>query len=91
MAGQVPPQGPIPDLRSMTELLQAPTDGVRDAIVTQIGKLTKALQERPQGVLLSNTVPNPREDLKAITTRSGVTLAGPSVPPPPLSSSKEVE
>nr|GEW75490.1 reverse transcriptase domain-containing protein [Tanacetum cinerariifolium] len=35
------------------------------------------------GSLPSNTVPNPREDLKAITTRSGVTLAGPSVPPPP--------
>ncbi|GJT09147.1 hypothetical protein Tco_0843609 [Tanacetum coccineum] len=33
MAGQAPPQGPIPDLRSMEELLQAPTDGVRDAIV----------------------------------------------------------
>ncbi|GJU54284.1 reverse transcriptase domain-containing protein [Tanacetum coccineum] len=46
--------------------------------------------ERPQGVLPSNTVPNPQEDLKVITTQSGVTLAGPSVPPPPLSSSKEV-
>nr|GEU57196.1 DNA-directed DNA polymerase [Tanacetum cinerariifolium] len=33
------------------------------------------------GSLPSNTVPNPWEDLKAITTRSGVTLAGPSVPP----------
>ncbi|GJZ93084.1 hypothetical protein Tco_0665149 [Tanacetum coccineum] len=33
MAGQVPPQGPIPDLRPMEELLQAPTDGVGDAIV----------------------------------------------------------
>ncbi|GJR49812.1 reverse transcriptase domain-containing protein [Tanacetum coccineum] len=33
MAGQAPPQGPIPDLRSMKELLQAPTDGVGDAIV----------------------------------------------------------
>ncbi|GJV12574.1 reverse transcriptase domain-containing protein, partial [Tanacetum coccineum] len=53
--------------------------------------LQRALQERPQGVLLSNTVPNPREDLKAITTRSDVTLAGPLVPPPPLSSSSEVE
>nr|GEZ16226.1 hypothetical protein [Tanacetum cinerariifolium] len=31
------------------------------------------------------------EDLKVITTRSGVTLARPLVPPPPLSSSKEVE
>nr|GEU73664.1 reverse transcriptase domain-containing protein [Tanacetum cinerariifolium] len=38
--------------------------------------------------LPSNTVPNPREDLKAITTRSGDTLAGPSVSP--SSSSKEV-
>nr|GFA72490.1 hypothetical protein [Tanacetum cinerariifolium] len=35
------------------------------------------------GSLPSNTVPNPREDLKAITTRSSVTLVGPSVYPPP--------
>ncbi|GKA64854.1 hypothetical protein Tco_0764561, partial [Tanacetum coccineum] len=33
MAGQAPPQGLIPDLRSMEELLQAPTDGVGDAII----------------------------------------------------------
>nr|GEU48803.1 DNA-directed DNA polymerase [Tanacetum cinerariifolium] len=37
------------------------------------------------GSLPSNTVPNPQEDLKVITTRSGVTLARPSVSPPPLS------
>ncbi|GJR20082.1 reverse transcriptase domain-containing protein [Tanacetum coccineum] len=36
MAGQAPPQGPIPDLRSMEELLQAPTDGVGDAIVLML-------------------------------------------------------
>nr|GEV69030.1 hypothetical protein [Tanacetum cinerariifolium] len=41
------------------------------------------------GSLSSNTVPNPREDLKVITTRSGVTLAGPSVSP--SSSFKEVD
>ncbi|GKD06123.1 reverse transcriptase domain-containing protein, partial [Tanacetum coccineum] len=35
------------------------------------------------GLLPSNTVPNPREDLKAITTRSRATLAGPLVSPPP--------
>nr|GEU77918.1 DNA-directed DNA polymerase [Tanacetum cinerariifolium] len=40
------------------------------------------------GSLPRNTIPNPREDLKAITTRSGVTLAGPSVSPPPF---KEVD
>nr|GEU41681.1 DNA-directed DNA polymerase [Tanacetum cinerariifolium] len=33
--------------------------------------------------LPSNTIPNPHEDLKAITTRSGVTLARPSVSPSP--------
>nr|GEY13884.1 hypothetical protein [Tanacetum cinerariifolium] len=40
------------------------------------------------GSLPSNTVPNPQEDLKAMTTRSGVTFAGPSVSPS-SSSSKE--
>ncbi|GKB63690.1 reverse transcriptase domain-containing protein [Tanacetum coccineum] len=54
--------------------------------------MEKAFNERPQGVLPSNTIPNPQEDIKVITTRNGMTLAGPSVPPPPLSSSsKEVE
>nr|GEZ16317.1 hypothetical protein [Tanacetum cinerariifolium] len=33
------------------------------------------------GSLPSNIVPNPRADLKVITTQSGVTLAGPSVSP----------
>ncbi|GJZ89214.1 reverse transcriptase domain-containing protein, partial [Tanacetum coccineum] len=55
-------------------------------------KMEKAFNERPQGALPSNTIPNPREDVKVITTRSGMTLARPSVPPPnPSSSSKEVE
>nr|GFC43443.1 reverse transcriptase domain-containing protein [Tanacetum cinerariifolium] len=47
-----------------------------------------ALADLGTGSLPSNTVPNPREDLKAITTRSDVTLAGPSVSPP---LSKEVD
>ncbi|GJV27960.1 reverse transcriptase domain-containing protein [Tanacetum coccineum] len=56
------------------------------------GILAKAIQERPQGALPSDTVPNPRGEIKAITTRSGSVLAGPSIPPPTLSSSsKEVE
>nr|GEZ16176.1 reverse transcriptase domain-containing protein [Tanacetum cinerariifolium] len=53
-------------------------------------RIEKSLQERPQGTLPSNTEPNPRADIKAITTRSGIILDGPSVPPPPLSF-KEVE
>ncbi|GKD50724.1 hypothetical protein Tco_1279700 [Tanacetum coccineum] len=61
-------------------------------LANQMTKMEKAFNERPQGALPSNTIPNPREDIKVITTRSGMTLAGPSVPPHnPSSSSKEVE
>ncbi|GKA32655.1 hypothetical protein Tco_0719022 [Tanacetum coccineum] len=57
-----------------------------------MGQMQKTLQERPYGVLPSNTVPNRREELKAITTWSGIVLAEHSIPLPPLySSSKEVE
>ncbi|GKA94784.1 reverse transcriptase domain-containing protein [Tanacetum coccineum] len=43
------------------------------------------------GSLPSNTVANPRGDMKAITTRSGVYYHGPSIPPPPSSLPKVVE
>ncbi|GKC65962.1 hypothetical protein Tco_1098560 [Tanacetum coccineum] len=44
-------------------------------------------QASTSGNLSSNTIPNPKGEMKSITTRSGATLAGPSVPPP--SPSKE--
>ncbi|GKB22990.1 reverse transcriptase domain-containing protein [Tanacetum coccineum] len=43
------------------------------------------------GSLPSNTVANPRSDMKAITTRSRVSYDGPQVPPPPSSLPKVVE
>nr|GEV96035.1 hypothetical protein [Tanacetum cinerariifolium] len=44
------------------------------------------------GSLPSNTITNPRGEIKAITTQSGIVLDGPSVPPPPpFASTKEVE
>ncbi|GJY57607.1 reverse transcriptase domain-containing protein [Tanacetum coccineum] len=43
------------------------------------------------GSLPSNTVANPRGDIKSITTRSGVSYDGPSIPPPPSSFPKVVE
>ncbi|GJZ50476.1 reverse transcriptase domain-containing protein [Tanacetum coccineum] len=43
------------------------------------------------GSLPSNTVSNPRGDMKSITTRSGVSYDGPQVPPPPSSPPKVVE
>ncbi|GJU65568.1 reverse transcriptase domain-containing protein, partial [Tanacetum coccineum] len=46
-------------------------------------------QASTSGTLPSNTIPNPKGEMKAITTRSGATLAGPSIPPP--SPTKEVD
>ncbi|GKA52515.1 reverse transcriptase domain-containing protein [Tanacetum coccineum] len=43
------------------------------------------------GSLPSNTVANPRGDMKAITTRSGVSYDGPQVSPPPSFLPKVVE
>ncbi|GKD08972.1 hypothetical protein Tco_1188657 [Tanacetum coccineum] len=43
------------------------------------------------GSLPSNTVANPRGDVKAITTRSGVAYNGPTILPTPSPHSKEVE
>nr|GFA82328.1 hypothetical protein [Tanacetum cinerariifolium] len=41
--------------------------------------------------LPSNTVANPKGELKAITTRSGLVIDGPTVPTPPTSINKEVD
>nr|GEX14157.1 reverse transcriptase domain-containing protein [Tanacetum cinerariifolium] len=43
------------------------------------------------GSLPSNTVANPKGELKAITTRSGIVLNGPSVPTPPPFINPEVD
>nr|GEV53980.1 reverse transcriptase domain-containing protein [Tanacetum cinerariifolium] len=56
-------------------------------------RMSQTNQQVNVGALPSNTIPNPREDVKVITKRSGMTLAGHSVPPPNPSSSsfKEVK
>ncbi|GKD42674.1 reverse transcriptase domain-containing protein [Tanacetum coccineum] len=67
-------------------------DAKFNSLATSVIEIKKSLQERPQGVLSSNTIPNPRKEIKAITTRSGNVLVGPSVlSPSSSSSSKEVE
>ncbi|GJU96810.1 reverse transcriptase domain-containing protein [Tanacetum coccineum] len=40
--------------------------------------------------LPSNTIPNPRNEAKAITTRSGVSYDGPPIPPPMVEKKSEV-
>ncbi|GJT46080.1 hypothetical protein Tco_0954795 [Tanacetum coccineum] len=46
----------------------------------QMVQMEKALQERPLGLLPSNTVTNPHVELNVITTRSGLTFDGPFIP-----------
>nr|GEV04966.1 reverse transcriptase domain-containing protein [Tanacetum cinerariifolium] len=58
---------------------------LRNEITKFEQKPHESLFEACLGSLPSNTISNPWEDIKAITTRSGVTLAGPSVSSPPLS------
>ncbi|GKC35683.1 reverse transcriptase domain-containing protein, partial [Tanacetum coccineum] len=55
--------------------------------------LTNMQKQNPSGSgsLPSNTVANPRGDLKAITTRSGVSYDGPTIPPTHSPLPKEVE
>ncbi|GJS50789.1 reverse transcriptase domain-containing protein [Tanacetum coccineum] len=55
--------------------------------------LTNMKNQNPSGSgsLPSNTVANPRGDVKAITTRSGVAYDGPTIPPTPSPLPKEVE
>ncbi|GKA58897.1 hypothetical protein Tco_0758210 [Tanacetum coccineum] len=48
-------------------------------------------QPSSPGPLPSNTIANPKGDLKAIITRSGVSYDGPPIPPPFSSSPKVVE
>ncbi|GKF39929.1 hypothetical protein Tco_0119990 [Tanacetum coccineum] len=42
------------------------------------------------GTLPSNTIPNPRNEAKAITTRSGVSYDEPPIPPPVVEKEPEV-
>nr|GEY55462.1 reverse transcriptase domain-containing protein [Tanacetum cinerariifolium] len=37
-------------------------------------------QALTSGTLLSNTIPNPKDEMKAVTTRSGLAYEGPSIP-----------
>ncbi|GJS10705.1 reverse transcriptase domain-containing protein [Tanacetum coccineum] len=75
MAGQAPPQGLIPDLRSMEELLQAPTDGVGDAIVidTFYNNLNQSEQDSLNSAANGNFLTkNTQEDLTIIENKSKV-------------------
>ncbi|GKC23363.1 reverse transcriptase domain-containing protein [Tanacetum coccineum] len=66
---------------------QAPAQQMQGVSKTDFENYVKAndavlrnMQNQGQGSLPSNTVTNPKEDLKVITTRSGVVYQGPTIP-----------
>nr|GEY88778.1 reverse transcriptase domain-containing protein [Tanacetum cinerariifolium] len=48
-------------------------------------------QSSTSGTLSSNTIPNPKGEMKTITTRSGVSYEGPSIPTPKKVVERETE
>nr|GFD31700.1 hypothetical protein [Tanacetum cinerariifolium] len=46
-------------------------------------EVLRNMQTQGSGTLPSNTITNPKEELKGITTRSGVANQGPTIPTPP--------
>ncbi|GJT31671.1 hypothetical protein Tco_0922090 [Tanacetum coccineum] len=52
------------------------------SLCSKINDLGNTNQPSTSNSLPSNTIPNPRNEAKAITTRSGVSYDGPPIPPP---------
>nr|GEW48743.1 hypothetical protein [Tanacetum cinerariifolium] len=69
----------------MKILIQASMSNQTNAIKNMMASLFQmnTTSSLGSGSLPSNTVANPKGELKAITTRSGIVLDGPSVPTPP--------
>nr|GEZ74227.1 hypothetical protein [Tanacetum cinerariifolium] len=63
--------------RTMEELLQAPTEGDVPNVAIKLMLLLYSLEDRAG---ICNIVPNPKGEMKAITTRSGLAYEGPSIP-----------
>nr|GEU34351.1 reverse transcriptase domain-containing protein [Tanacetum cinerariifolium] len=63
----------------------------RRRIFQPTSRLMMSASTSSSGTIPSNTIANPRSDLEAITTQSGVSYDGPKIPPPPSFLPKVVE
>nr|GEY59723.1 reverse transcriptase domain-containing protein [Tanacetum cinerariifolium] len=68
-------QAPIPQTQSVSKTDFESYVKANDAVL-------RNMQNRGSGTLPSNTITNPKEDLKGITTRSSVAYQGPTIPTP---------
>ncbi|GJX68100.1 putative reverse transcriptase domain-containing protein, partial [Tanacetum coccineum] len=60
------------------------------SLCSKFNDLGNTNQPSTSSSLPSNTIPNPRNEAKAITTRSGVSYDGPPIPPPMVEKESEV-
>nr|GEV71632.1 reverse transcriptase domain-containing protein [Tanacetum cinerariifolium] len=70
------------DIFSKKVITPATVKAVEESCVTCDGGFFQN-QASTSGTLPSNTIPNPKGEMKAITTRSGVAYEGPSIPTKP--------
>nr|GEY21047.1 reverse transcriptase domain-containing protein [Tanacetum cinerariifolium] len=77
-------KGPmIPTTSSPPKVLECETDVTKNMVPPTNNESTKNMNTDSflgAGTLLSNTVTNPKEDLKGITTRTGTAYKGPMIP-----------
>nr|GEW12267.1 reverse transcriptase domain-containing protein [Tanacetum cinerariifolium] len=80
------------EFKSLIETKTNKLENQNNQIMNMLTNLTMQ-RKSPSGLrsLPSNTIANPRGDLKAITTQSGITYEGPLIPSPFSSLPKEVE
>nr|GEX15814.1 reverse transcriptase domain-containing protein [Tanacetum cinerariifolium] len=91
----------LANLKDITELRNEMKNSIQASMSNQTNELKNMMASFFQmntastlgsGSLPSNTIANPKEKLKATTTRSGIVLDGPFVPiPPPFINPKEDE
>nr|GEV15796.1 reverse transcriptase domain-containing protein [Tanacetum cinerariifolium] len=80
-------QAPAPQTQGQN--MQNQLTNLTDLITKFVNSNTTSTSS--SGTLPRNTIANPKSDLKAITTRSGVSYDGPPIPPLPSSLPKVVE
>nr|GEX69607.1 reverse transcriptase domain-containing protein [Tanacetum cinerariifolium] len=73
-------QAPIPQMQSVSQTDFKRYVKANDAVLRNIQSQGQSTQN--QWILPGNTITKPKEDLKGITTRSGVAYQGPTIPTP---------
>nr|GEY97823.1 reverse transcriptase domain-containing protein [Tanacetum cinerariifolium] len=80
------------EFKSTIDIRTNKIENQNNQIMNILTNLSMQKQSPPgSGSLPSNSIANPRGDIKAITTRSGVSYDGPTIPPTLSPLSKEVE